>query len=51
MRPPPAEKQPTEGILAARAWTLAQVWVAAVLIGYLAITVLGSSTAQRFLSR
>lgn len=32
-------------------WRLMAAWLAAVLIGYAAITVLGSSTVQRLLTR
>lgn len=32
-------------------WVLARAWVAAVILGYLAITVLGSSTVRSFLAR
>lgn len=54
MQPPPAERNPSDSAGNRKSslyWTLATVWVALVLLGYLVLTVLGSGTVQRLLSR
>ena len=54
MQTPPAERNPSDSAGNRKSSlyrTLATVWVALVLIGYLIFTVLGTGTVQRLLSR